>query len=105
VSGGTPPEVPPSLMVGTCYYGMDDGALSARTIGGGTGSELPPDDGQQDAPNDVAGGPLDSSPRSVAQALREDWARSRVAESGHSWATHMVKFDGTVVPRGHPACG
>lgn len=54
LSGGSsepvpPPEVPPSLMVGTCYYGMDDGALSARAIGGGTGSELPPPDEHQGA--------------------------------------------------------
>lgn len=35
-----------------------------------------------------------------AEALREDWARGRVAAAGKSWATHMVKFDGTVLPRG-----
>lgn len=32
-------------------------------------------------------------------ALREDWARSTVAAAGKDWATHMAKFDGTVVER------
>jgi hypothetical protein len=33
------------------------------------------------------------------EALREDWARRAVAAAGHSWPTHMAKFDGTVLPR------
>lgn len=32
-------------------------------------------------------------------ALREDWARRRVAAAGKSWATHLAKFSGAVVPR------
>lgn len=32
-------------------------------------------------------------------ALREDWARQRVARAGHDWATHFAKFDGTVMQR------
>ena len=32
------------------------------------------------------------------EALRENWARSRVAAAGKSWAMHRAKFDGTVVP-------
>jgi hypothetical protein len=32
-------------------------------------------------------------------AMRENWARNQVARAGHSWATHTVKFDGTVLPR------
>lgn len=35
-----------------------------------------------------------------AEALREDWARGRVAAAGKSWVTHLAKFDGTVLPRG-----
>jgi len=35
-----------------------------------------------------------------AEAIREDWARGRVAAVGESWSTHMTKFDGTVLPRG-----
>jgi hypothetical protein len=34
------------------------------------------------------------------EAHREGWARDRVAAEGKSWATHMAKFDGTVLPRG-----
>lgn len=34
-----------------------------------------------------------------AQARREDWARGAVAAAGKSWATHMMKFSGAVVPR------
>lgn len=30
---------------------------------------------------------------------RDDWARNQVAAAGKSWATHMAKFSGTVVPR------
>jgi hypothetical protein len=33
------------------------------------------------------------------EAIREKWARERVAQAGHSWSTHMAKFDGTVLPR------
>lgn len=33
------------------------------------------------------------------EALREDWARRAVAAAGKDWATHMAKFDGTVVKR------
>lgn len=35
----------------------------------------------------------------VNEALREDWARGRVAAAGKSWTTHMAKFSGTVLPR------
>lgn len=34
-----------------------------------------------------------------SEALREDWARTRVAEAGHSWETHTAKFSGAVLPR------
>lgn len=34
-----------------------------------------------------------------SEALREDWARRTVAAAGKDWATHMAKFDGTVVER------
>jgi hypothetical protein len=34
-----------------------------------------------------------------AEAVREDWARGRVAAAGKSWATHLAKFDGTVLER------
>lgn len=34
-----------------------------------------------------------------AEALRENWARDRVAAAGKSWATHLAKFDGTVLER------
>ncbi len=33
------------------------------------------------------------------EAMREDWARAKVAAAGKSWTTHMVKFDGTVMLR------
>lgn len=33
------------------------------------------------------------------EAAREDWARRRVAAAGKSWATHMAKFSGAVLPR------
>lgn len=33
------------------------------------------------------------------EAAREGWARLQVAKAGKSWTTHMVKFDGTVLPR------
>jgi hypothetical protein len=33
------------------------------------------------------------------QALHENWARDQVTAAGKSWATHMVKFDGTVLER------
>jgi hypothetical protein len=33
------------------------------------------------------------------EALREDWARDRVAAAGKSWTTHLAKFDGTVLSR------
>lgn len=35
-------------------------------------------------------------------ALRENWARDRVAAAGKSWNTHMAKFDGTVLRRVQP---
>src|SRR5512143_952936 len=34
-----------------------------------------------------------------AEAHREDWARTRVAEEGKSWDTHLAKFSGAVLPR------
>lgn len=34
-----------------------------------------------------------------SEAVREDWARRTVAAAGKSWATHLAKFDGTVLPR------
>lgn len=34
-----------------------------------------------------------------AEARRENWARGQVAAAGKSWATHMVKFGGTVIER------
>lgn len=33
------------------------------------------------------------------EAMREDWARGKVAAAGKSWETHLVKFDGTVLAR------
>lgn len=33
------------------------------------------------------------------EALREDYARGQVAAAGGSWGTHLMKFDGTVLPR------
>ena len=32
-------------------------------------------------------------------AHREAWARRTVAAAGKDWATHLAKFDGTVLPR------
>lgn len=32
-------------------------------------------------------------------ALRENWCREQVAAAGKDWATHFVKFDGTVSRR------
>lgn len=32
-------------------------------------------------------------------ALREDWAREKVAAAGMSWETHTAKFTGAVLPR------
>lgn len=34
-----------------------------------------------------------------ADANRENWARQRVADAGHSWDTHLAKFSGAVLPR------
>jgi hypothetical protein len=34
-----------------------------------------------------------------AEAQREAWARRTVRAAGKSWATHMAKFSGAVVPR------
>jgi hypothetical protein len=34
-----------------------------------------------------------------AEARREDWARRTVRAAGKSWATHMAKFSGAVLPR------
>lgn len=34
-----------------------------------------------------------------AEAHREDWARRTVAAAGFSWATHLAKFSGAVLPR------
>jgi len=34
------------------------------------------------------------------EAMREDWARGKVAAAGKSWKTHLVKFGGTVLARG-----
>lgn len=34
-----------------------------------------------------------------AEALRENWSRRTVAAAGQDWRTHLVKFDGTVLPR------
>ncbi len=34
-----------------------------------------------------------------AEAVREYWARRRVARFGKDWRTHMAKFSGTVLPR------
>lgn len=33
------------------------------------------------------------------EAQREDWARRTVAAAGKSWATHLAKFSGAVLPR------
>jgi formylmethanofuran:tetrahydromethanopterin formyltransferase len=37
-----------------------------------------------------------------SEAVREGWARKTVAAAGKSWATHMAKFSGAVVPRERP---
>jgi hypothetical protein len=34
-----------------------------------------------------------------SEAMRENWARNQVARAGYSWATHLVKFSGAVLPR------
>jgi hypothetical protein len=34
-----------------------------------------------------------------AEAVREAWARRTVAAAGKSWATHLAKFSGAVLPR------
>lgn len=39
------------------------------------------------------------------EAEREDWARRIVARAGKDWATHLMKFDGTVLPRGYTVEG
>lgn len=33
------------------------------------------------------------------EAQREGWARGAVKAAGKDWRTHLVKFDGTVLPR------
>ena len=35
-----------------------------------------------------------------AEAIRENWARDRVAAAGKNWSTHLAKFSGAVLPRG-----
>lgn len=36
------------------------------------------------------------------EATRENWARGAVTAAGKDWRTHLVKFDGTVLPRQGP---
>jgi hypothetical protein len=40
-----------------------------------------------------------------AEAQREAWARRTVVAAGKSWATHMAKFSGAVLPRSTPRRG
>lgn len=57
---------------------------------------LPPDPW----PGSPPGPPPQPAPQpQYDEAVRENWARGRVAAAGKSWTTHMAKFSGAVLPR------